>query len=214
MVERERKIMERDREKGIMVELQKKYGGEIEDDDGEIEANGGLAAGWKQCLLDNESSVCHFYWCLSLPYGREEEGKMEKDGGIMVHRFRKMVGRERKIMERDREKGIMVELQKQYGGEIEDGDGGIEKDSGEIEDAGGLEEVGGEIEANVGLAAGWKQCLLDNESSGDQIKQSLNVDAIIRGGLRRYTDQLGHLWNSLADYYVRSGLFERVSPIF
>lgn len=41
--------------------------------------------------------------------------------------------------------------------------------------------------------------------------RSLNVDAIIRGGLRRYTDQLGHLWNSLADYYVRSGLFERVS---
>jgi hypothetical protein len=41
--------------------------------------------------------------------------------------------------------------------------------------------------------------------------RSLNVDAIIRGGLRRYTDQLGHLWNSLANYYVRSGLFERVS---
>ena len=28
--------------------------------------------------------------------------------------------------------------------------------------------------------------------------KSLNVDAIIRGGLRRYTDQVGHLWNSLA----------------
>jgi pre-mRNA-splicing factor SYF1 len=39
----------------------------------------------------------------------------------------------------------------------------------------------------------------------------LKVDAIIRGGIQRYTDQLGHLWNSLADYYVRSGLFERVS---
>lgn len=37
------------------------------------------------------------------------------------------------------------------------------------------------------------------------------MEAIIRGGLRKYTDQLGHLWNSLADYYVRSGLFERVS---
>ena len=41
--------------------------------------------------------------------------------------------------------------------------------------------------------------------------RSLKVDAIIRGGIQRYTDQLGHLWNSLADYYVRSGLFERVS---
>ncbi|KAL3275770.1 hypothetical protein HHI36_020515 [Cryptolaemus montrouzieri] len=44
--------------------------------------------------------------------------------------------------------------------------------------------------------------------------KSLNVDAIIRGGLRRYTDQLGHLWNSLADYYVRSGLFERARDIY
>ncbi|XP_044761023.1 pre-mRNA-splicing factor syf1 homolog [Coccinella septempunctata] len=43
---------------------------------------------------------------------------------------------------------------------------------------------------------------------------SLNVDAIIRGGLRRYTDQVGHLWNSLADYYVRSGLFERARDIY
>lgn len=43
---------------------------------------------------------------------------------------------------------------------------------------------------------------------------SLNVDAIIRGGLRRYTDQLGHLWNSLADYYVRSGLFDRARDVY
>lgn len=44
--------------------------------------------------------------------------------------------------------------------------------------------------------------------------RSLNVDAIIRGGLRRYTDQLGHLWNSLANYYVRSGLFDRARDIY
>lgn len=43
---------------------------------------------------------------------------------------------------------------------------------------------------------------------------SLNVDAIIRGGLRRYTDQTGPLWNSLADYYVRRGLFERARDIY
>jgi pentatricopeptide repeat protein len=40
------------------------------------------------------------------------------------------------------------------------------------------------------------------------------VDAILRGGLRRYTDQVGHLWNSLADYYIRSGLFERARDIY
>ncbi|KAJ8956855.1 hypothetical protein NQ318_014270, partial [Aromia moschata] len=51
-------------------------------------------------------------------------------------------------------------------------------------------------------------------SKNPQEVRSLNVDAIIRGGLRRYTDQLGHLWNSLANYYVRSGLFERARDIY
>ncbi|KAG5681125.1 hypothetical protein PVAND_010585 [Polypedilum vanderplanki] len=51
-------------------------------------------------------------------------------------------------------------------------------------------------------------------SKNPQKITSLNVDAIIRSGLRRYTDQLGHLWNSLADYYVRSGLFERARDIY
>ena len=40
---------------------------------------------------------------------------------------------------------------------------------------------------------------------------SLNVDAIIRQGIYRYTDQVGFLWCSLADYYIRSAEFERVS---
>ncbi len=26
--------------------------------------------------------------------------------------------------------------------------------------------------------------------------------------------QVGHLWNSLADYYIRSGLFERARDIY
>ncbi|KAG7263622.1 hypothetical protein CRUP_012857 [Coryphaenoides rupestris] len=38
---------------------------------------------------------------------------------------------------------------------------------------------------------------------------SLKVGAIIRGGLTRFTDQLGKLWCSLADYYIRSGHFEK-----
>ena len=47
----------------------------------------------------------------------------------------------------------------------------------------------------------------------DKVK-SLKVDAIIRRGLRRYTDQVGHLWNSLADYYIRAGLFERARDVY
>jgi pre-mRNA-splicing factor SYF1 len=55
----------------------------------------------------------------------------------------------------------------------------------------------------------WNE-LCDLISKNPKQVKSLNVDAIIRGGLRRYTDQAGPLWNALADYYVRSGLFERV----
>ena len=36
----------------------------------------------------------------------------------------------------------------------------------------------------------------------------------LRSGLRRYTDQVGHLWNSLADYYIRAGLFERARDVY
>ncbi len=40
---------------------------------------------------------------------------------------------------------------------------------------------------------------------------SLKVDPIIRGGIRRFTDMIGQLWCSLADYYIRSGHFEKVN---
>merc|ERR1719347_1292831 len=59
----------------------------------------------------------------------------------------------------------------------------------------------------------WNE-LCDMISKNPNKITSLNVDAIIRGGLRKYTDQVGHLWNSLADYYIRSGLFERARDIY
>jgi pre-mRNA-splicing factor SYF1 len=43
---------------------------------------------------------------------------------------------------------------------------------------------------------------------------SLNVDAIIREGIKRYTDQQGMLWISLAEYYIRSGLFEKARDVY
>ncbi|CAI9087648.1 OLC1v1021777C1 [Oldenlandia corymbosa var. corymbosa] len=42
----------------------------------------------------------------------------------------------------------------------------------------------------------------------------LNVDAIIRGGIRKFTDEVGRLWAALAEYYVRRGLFEKARDIF
>ncbi|ERE75486.1 pre-mRNA-splicing factor SYF1-like protein [Cricetulus griseus] len=52
-----------------------------------------------------------------------------------------------------------------------------------------------------------------NYQNPDKV-QSLNVDAIIRGGLTRFTDQLGKLWCSLADYYIRSGHFEKARDVY
>ncbi|XP_074655253.1 pre-mRNA-splicing factor SYF1-like [Tubulanus polymorphus] len=43
---------------------------------------------------------------------------------------------------------------------------------------------------------------------------SLRVEPIIRQGLKRFTDQIGLLWNSLADYYIRSGHFEKARDIY
>jgi len=43
---------------------------------------------------------------------------------------------------------------------------------------------------------------------------SLKMEPIIRQGIKRYSDQVGQLWNSLADYYIRSGHFEKVRDIY
>ncbi|XP_033643513.1 pre-mRNA-splicing factor SYF1-like [Asterias rubens] len=43
---------------------------------------------------------------------------------------------------------------------------------------------------------------------------SLKVDPIIRGGIKRFTDERGKLWCSLADYYIRSGHFEKARDIY
>lgn len=42
----------------------------------------------------------------------------------------------------------------------------------------------------------------------------LNVNAIIRGGIRKFTDEVGRLWTSLADYYIRRKLPEKARDVF
>lgn len=42
----------------------------------------------------------------------------------------------------------------------------------------------------------------------------LNVDAIIRGGIRKFTDEVGMLWTSLSDYYIRKNLLEKARDIY
>lgn len=43
---------------------------------------------------------------------------------------------------------------------------------------------------------------------------SLKVEPIIRGGIQRFTDMVGQLWCSLADYHIRAGRFERARDIY
>ncbi|XP_058749791.1 uncharacterized protein LOC131622765 [Vicia villosa] len=47
-----------------------------------------------------------------------------------------------------------------------------------------------------------------NEVSG------LNVDAIIRAGIRKFSDEVGPLWTLLAEYYIRRGLHEKARDVF
>jgi pre-mRNA-splicing factor SYF1 len=42
----------------------------------------------------------------------------------------------------------------------------------------------------------------------------LKVEPIVRGALRRFTDDVGKLWVSLADYFIRLGHFEKARDIF
>jgi len=44
--------------------------------------------------------------------------------------------------------------------------------------------------------------------------QSLKVEAIVRSGLSRFTDEIGRLWCRLADYYIRLGQLERARDIY
>ncbi|CAK9293608.1 unnamed protein product [Gordionus sp. m RMFG-2023] len=46
-----------------------------------------------------------------------------------------------------------------------------------------------------------------------QIK-SIKIDPIIRSGIKRFSNEKGKLWNSLADYYIRAGHFEKARDIY
>lgn len=58
----------------------------------------------------------------------------------------------------------------------------------------------------------WSDLCSMISSNPESVK--LNVDAIIRGGIRRYTQEIGRLWCALADYYIRLALFEKARDIF
>lgn len=44
--------------------------------------------------------------------------------------------------------------------------------------------------------------------------KGLRVEAIIRSGLRTFTDEAGHLWCSLADFFIRQAHFEQARDVY
>lgn len=59
----------------------------------------------------------------------------------------------------------------------------------------------------------WTELLTLIVKNPQEIK-SMNVEAVIRGGIRRFSHEVGNLWTSLADYYIRMGHFERARDIY
>jgi pre-mRNA-splicing factor SYF1 len=66
---------------------------------------------------------------------------------------------------------------------------------------------------------GKSQFQLWSEFSGLLVQQArhirdIDVELVIRGGIRKFTDQKGRLWTSLATYWITCGDFERARDIF
>ena len=47
-----------------------------------------------------------------------------------------------------------------------------------------------------------------------QAVKQLRVEAIIRSGLRTFTDEVGHLWCALADFFIRQAGFEQARDVY
>jgi pre-mRNA-splicing factor SYF1 len=46
------------------------------------------------------------------------------------------------------------------------------------------------------------------------VVNTLNVEAIIRSGITKFSDEVGRLWTSLSDYYIRLGQFEKARDVY
>ena len=44
--------------------------------------------------------------------------------------------------------------------------------------------------------------------------KDIDVDKVIRHGIKKYTDEVGNLWVTLANYYIKMGLIEKAREIF
>jgi pre-mRNA-splicing factor SYF1 len=56
--------------------------------------------------------------------------------------------------------------------------------------------------------------LSDLASKNPNEVKELKVEAMIRSGLNKFTNEVGRLWTSLADYYIRLGNFDKARDIY
>lgn len=47
-----------------------------------------------------------------------------------------------------------------------------------------------------------------------EVSGKLRAEAIIRGGLREFSDEVGHIWVSLADFFIRQAQFEQARDVY
>jgi pre-mRNA-splicing factor SYF1 len=48
----------------------------------------------------------------------------------------------------------------------------------------------------------------------NDVADAVNVEALIRTGITKFSDEVGRLWTALADYYVRKGQFEKARDVY
>lgn len=48
----------------------------------------------------------------------------------------------------------------------------------------------------------------------EAVVNTIKVEAIIRSGISKFSDEVGRLWNSLADYYILLGQFDKARDIY
>ncbi|CAH0521027.1 unnamed protein product [Peronospora belbahrii] len=71
-----------------------------------------------------------------------------------------------------------------------------------------------EASTNRTLHSMWMQLCDMVSQHPTRVAKSLDVEAILRSGMTRFSDEVGRLWCSLATYFVRLGMFESARDVY
>lgn len=84
-------------------------------------------------------------------------------------------------------------------------------------EAGQLTEAARELSKCVGESAEhrlWMRLCDMCAAHPEETSSVLQVDAVLRSGIARFSDEVGRLWCKLADYYTRLGQFENARNVY